>query len=514
MIIRKPYAFLIKNFKKVHIALFMFAIYIYFKCTKTYSFVNEFIKLSSYTIYSEAINQYVSVFSYFILLALITLSVFILVLLKRKDKPWKLYIIPVVQYSIILLSFIFIRGYFKAYTGVESTASLRIWRDLLFISQFAQLGIFIIFIIRIFGVDLKKFNFRLDEEYLELEQKDREELEININIDRYAFKRNFNKLIRNINYIYQEHKLIFIIIGIILVFIMGKNTVSYISSHKIYKEGKDFNTNGYSVRVNNSYYTDKSYNGTVISEKSSFVIVDISITNTIDTTRDVALQRFHLINGINDYSPTAKTYETEFQDLGNAYDTVKLKKGDTKRFLLIYKVDRKLKQHRFVLYYQELQHNDKYLRKIKLKIKDLSKIQEKDTLLLGDTFSINIRGEDENITIEEYEFADSITYISKDCQSYDCESSYTSVSGYKILKLKFGSDTYEGTDFIDFLQKYGKITYINNKNKKKVIDIKNALRKLYRGKYVYIAVPDDISKVSELNFEIIVRNKKYIYKII
>ena len=106
MIIRKPYAFLIKNFKKVHIALFIFAIYIYFKCTKTYSFVNEFIKLSSYTIYSEAINQYVSVFSYFILLALITLSVFILVLLKRKDKPWKLYIIPVVQYSIILLSFV------------------------------------------------------------------------------------------------------------------------------------------------------------------------------------------------------------------------------------------------------------------------------------------------------------------------------------------------------------------------------------------------------------------------
>ena len=62
MIIRKPYAFLIKNFKKVHIFLFALAIYIYFKTTQTYSFTREFIRLTSYDRYNEPITKYITSF--------------------------------------------------------------------------------------------------------------------------------------------------------------------------------------------------------------------------------------------------------------------------------------------------------------------------------------------------------------------------------------------------------------------------------------------------------------------
>ena len=38
---------------------------------------------------------------------------------------------------------------------------------------------------------------KLDEEYLELDEEDQEEVEININIDKYSFNRAFNKVVRN-----------------------------------------------------------------------------------------------------------------------------------------------------------------------------------------------------------------------------------------------------------------------------------------------------------------------------
>ena len=88
MIIRKPYAFLIKNFKKVHIFLFAIAIYIYFKTTQTYSFTREFIRLTSYDRYNEPITKYITSFGILSLLLLILGSLALMFLLKRKEKPW------------------------------------------------------------------------------------------------------------------------------------------------------------------------------------------------------------------------------------------------------------------------------------------------------------------------------------------------------------------------------------------------------------------------------------------
>ena len=44
MIIRKPYAFLIKNFKKIHIALLILGLFVGYKLFDVTSFVNEFMK--------------------------------------------------------------------------------------------------------------------------------------------------------------------------------------------------------------------------------------------------------------------------------------------------------------------------------------------------------------------------------------------------------------------------------------------------------------------------------------
>lgn len=516
MIIRKPYAFLIKNFKKVHIFLFALAIYVYFKSTQTYTFVKEFIRIATYDAYYEPISDYINFFGNVALLLLIIGSGAIALLLRKKEKPWKLYLIPVVQYILIIVSFSFIKGYFNAYTGVESTAPLRAWRDLLLVSQVIQFFVLLIYIIRIIGVDLNKFNFKLDEEYLELEQADKEELEININIDKNSFKRTYNKLIRNLNYVYQEHKLFCRIVIIIFIIVMGRNTMNYINSHKSYKEGKVFDVNGYTVKINNSYYSDKSYNGEVISKKSSFVVVDLSITNNVEKKRKVDFNKFHIMNGISNYAPTQRTYETEFQDYGKAYDTVSLRANQTDRVLLIFKVNKDLAVNRFILTYQELNGNIKNLRKIELDLKDVSKIVDNEVLNLGDSLVLE-HEDDENLIIDRYEIGNSINYTYRTCNTSECSGTtkdYYAPAGYKALTLSFGSDTYESAQLSNFVTEYGKVVYTTADGKKNTIDAKNLLNSGYYGKFVYLKVPEEIETATSIYLEFIIRNNKFIYKIL
>ena len=48
MIIRKPYAFLIKNFRKIHIALLLIGLFILYKTIDTVGFVNDFMQYGIY----------------------------------------------------------------------------------------------------------------------------------------------------------------------------------------------------------------------------------------------------------------------------------------------------------------------------------------------------------------------------------------------------------------------------------------------------------------------------------
>ena len=74
MIIRKPYAFLIKNFRKIHIFLLLLCCYVYYKNMQTRSFVSEFLQLGTYDSYNEPITDYASPLAIISLLMIIVLS--------------------------------------------------------------------------------------------------------------------------------------------------------------------------------------------------------------------------------------------------------------------------------------------------------------------------------------------------------------------------------------------------------------------------------------------------------
>ena len=515
MIIRKPYAFLIKNFKKIHIFLLVLSLYVAYKLLDVNSFVNEFMKYGTYDLFRDPISNHITLLLTISLLLLIIGSLALVFLLRYKKKPWKVYLFPAVEYFALLLVLGMIKGFFRGYTTEVAITDLRMSKDLLLISILAQVPAIAIYMMRVFGWDIKKFNFNSDQEFLELSEKDREEIEIGINIDKNSFKRGYKRALRNLNYFYLEHKNIYrTVIGVLSKVILFSLYRTIFIVHKSYKVGDNYYVNGYTFKVNNAYYTDKDFNGNVISDKSNFIVIDLTIKNN-DAPRTVYLENFHIKNGTKDYVTTNKTYSKEFRDLGNTYETTReLKRDEELDCIIVYKVDKNLNKNRFVLYYQE---GSGYLRKIKLNTKDLSNMEDVKKLELGDEIDLGFRNNSDVISFNEVDISEKEEYTFKSCGMSGCGSKRGELvlnGNNRILRIDFGSEVWEAKNMIDFIENYGKIVYKDSNNEKVVLKVDNPISTTYYGKSIFLRVPVELENAKEVSFELIVRNKQYIYKLI
>ena len=515
MIIRKPYAFLIKNFKKIHIALLILGLFVGYKLFDVTNFVNEFMKYGTYDLYANPVSNYIS-FSLMISLLLISgLSGALILLLMHKKKPWKAYLIPCIEYLILFFVLIIINGFFDNYTKYVETTDLRFSRDLLVIFMLGQVPALYVFIMRAFGLDVKKFNFNSDAEFLELSEEDREEIEISFDIDKNTFKRGWKRLLRNLNYFYLEHKLVCTLVVVILIGVLGYNGYQHIFvTNKSYKEGEFYNINGMSIVVNNTYYSQYDYKGDVISKKNNFVIVELTVTNHGAPTK-INLNYFHLKNSTEDYTTTKNIYATEFQDLGVTYKDVKeIKRDESIKFIVIYKVDKKLNPRNFVLYYQETGKNS-LLRKYKLKVVNLDKKTEEKVYSVGEALPIDIFEFKDDVTFDHYEISDKFDYRSFKCTRESCVTAVYNMAapeGYKIVKIPFVSNTVESKNMIDFVSKYGIIIYKDRDGYDREIEFKNPISNKYYGKVIYLLIPDDYDEKNGFSILFNVRGSKYTYK--
>lgn len=514
MIIRKPYAFLIKNFRKIHVVLMLLGFFIFYKTIDTFLFVNEFMNVGVYDIYANPVSSHISSIYMLSIFIVIVGSVSILFLLRHKNKPWKSYLICIVVYTLLFFSLSMIKGFFTSYTEMVDSANIRLARDILILVIIGQLPTIGIYIMRFFGIDFKKFNFDVDLETLDLKDEDREEVEINVDFDFNNVRRLIRKFIRNVGYFYKEHKIISISLITIVLFIIIYNTYMFIFVvNRTYRQGQLYNANGYTIRATNSYFTDKDASGNIISDDSYFVIVEFIVKNNLED-RVFNTDNFHLKSGLRSYSSTEATYQSEFEDLGNCYSKVKtIKNGEEVKFIVVYKVNKSFLSRKAVIYYQEKDGLFK-LRKIKLKVKDLSTVKKATELNLGDMFDITIMENDESLSFDRVSFDKNVTYRTNKCNTERCDQSnknYSAKEGHSILSIDFGSDVFESEDMIDFLTKYGKIVYKDNKGKTRESSIESAIDKRYYGKVVFIDVLDEIALSEDVSINIVMRNKSYNY---
>lgn len=519
MIFRKPYAFLIKNFRKIHILLFALTLFIFYKQSQILTFVREYISLGSYSFALESIESKINFGLYTALILIIAISLALMWLLYYKKKPWKGYLIVIAEYILMLVAFSMTKSFFVSYSTETVVSGVYTARDLLNIAGILQYIVFIFLIIRIMGVDLNKFSFNTDKEFLELNSSDREEFEISFNIDRHSLLRTFNRLKRNIAYFYIEHKFVcnIFLIGI-LVLSLGYSYYYFEVVHKSYKENEVLNTGVYSISIKNSYITDKDLAGEKIEKGTKFVIINLVMKNNSDEAIEPNLDRFHLINSNIDKTYSIY-YNNYFSDLGTPVTAkMNLNSHKEKEFYMVFSVNEKLKNNDFVLYYQELGGKRKsYLRKIKLKLKDVSKIEQEKTYKIGENITFEyVASQKKDITIEKAEIVDNTQYNRYMCTAERCNINtinLNSTEEYKILKIDFSSSDFEGLDFIDFCKKYGKIKYENDKGKEVYSDVVDAIGVKYEGKEVFLKINNDIATSKNLSLVYTLRNKRYIIKI-
>ena len=177
MILRKPYAFLIKHFKMIHIILFLLGCFVLYQTNGLYSMIEEYQQLM---IYNETVNSvltYVSTPTILALVAIIIISGVLIYLLYYKKKPVIFYFLVIAEYVFTLVIMLLTKNYFDTITATGNTPQIRALHDFTLITMVIQYVVLFFLLIRSIGLDLKKFGFNEDREFI-AEAGDDEEVEL------------------------------------------------------------------------------------------------------------------------------------------------------------------------------------------------------------------------------------------------------------------------------------------------------------------------------------------------
>ena len=306
MVFRRPYAFLIKYFRLIHIILFILFAYITFKANSILTFFKDYInyKGSMEIISSDYINVWIFIFS----ILIIGISIIIFFLMRYKKKPKLFYVITSIVSVISIILFLYLYGNIKVLESTSMAArEIRLLRD---ISRFNYWMLFIMCIptlIRGLGFDIKKFNFNKDLQDLNLSKEDSRELK----------------------YYYAENKFfINIILGVVAVILILIFPFNKFVIHGTLSEKQMLSTRYFNFKVIDSYVSDRNR----ISRDNAYVIVKFSTKGKI-SKYNFKLDNFVLKSKNNDYIPSLKYYYY-FDDIGTGYKREELATNKYNEYIL------------------------------------------------------------------------------------------------------------------------------------------------------------------------------------
>ena len=516
MILRKPYAFLIKHFRSINLALFLLVVLMLTRVMKLYSFITDYLNTGVYNITLSPISNHINVYIYVLLFLIIIISGILIFLLRRKDKPVKAYIYTIGVVILTLILFIYVHSYFTfTVSKGYDEQMVRLIRDLILIVSIFYYPSILILLIRFTGIDLNSFGFKEDKDIL-ADEEDREEVEVEVTFDKHKYIRQLKYSLRQSKYYILEHLYAIIPIFALVFIIVGYSTYKYIFvENRVYKQSETFYSNGYDIKINRTYLTDKNFAGDTISSESRFyVVVDTSIKNYAQE-REFDYSNLTLYIDNEYYLPTL-SYNKSFTDLGKPYeknDTIS--RNQTKNYLFIYEVTKPNEKANFLLKYQDYGKKTKQIR-IKLKMLDISNFVKRDTVSLGEKLKVQMN---DNLYYEfilkDIKITDRQKYTYESCSAdYRCpiiEKDAIADKNKKIVFFTINDNNKTTYEFVSMLKKYGKIKYVVD-GKEYVENIKIKVNN-YRGNYAYIETSNLIEKASKITIVFTIRTNQFFYNI-
>lgn len=533
MIFRKPYAFLIKHFRLLHLMLTVLTGYVIYRAYDIMVFFNNYI-LNDYsgTFYDGFFAEYISFSLFFaIILILIGLSS-ILILFLNKKKPVKMYITGIVYFIVYIIFLNIIKNVMIGLeTDVLSAQSARVYRDLSFISIIPLIIFFITFVIRGLGFNIHKFNFEKDIKELEISSQDSEEVEVTIRNDGFKLKRNIRRFFREFNYYIKENKFIFIIIC--FVSIIGVGFFVYKAFPEIvnekYKQNETFYINGLSYNIEDSIITNLDYKGEKLIDDGYYVILKLRIENSLSEAVNIDYNNFRLeVNNSYIYPTIDKSIY--FIDYATTETKGKIRANSNQIYALAFQIkESEVKKN----YNIKINNGYAFSKRIQVgkfnyvKITPIiiNKVTSSNTVNLNEELRFNNSYLDNTkLTINNFEITKRYIYDYESCIKDMC-STYKDIisvdynhSNTTLIVLDYNYEIDENTPFARYsksinglINSFASITYNNSDNEKK-ISVKNVTPNNLKNKII-LETSNVVADADSLYLNLTIRNKEFKIKL-
>lgn len=524
MIFKKPYAFLIKHFKLLHLILSGLMIYLSIKINFITNLFNKLARNINVSFVSLS-DKYINSLMYLVVIFIIIISFLVCFLMYKKKKPTKYYISILVYYSLII---VFLLVYNSAMVMLENTAmtnqALRAYRDIAFLFPLGQYYFIVIAILRGIGFNIKQFNFSKDIKELEISEADSEEIELNLTSDFYKYKRLGRKKLRELKYYFFENKIwILIIFGIVLISGIIYFFVNYKFVDNNYRENTFVNANKYNFQVNRSLILEEDLYGIKVNQEKKYVIVDLSVKNIYYENIVLDLHKFRLLADGNYYNPIIDK-NSDFQDIGLPYDNKLLDLETVYRYILIYELDSDISVNNLKLQvYDQIDYETNKVNFININLKPDRFDDEikNDYVDFNKEINIEFYGTT-SLNVKNYQVVNNFEYMYEACVSSDCYEKTGVISPTDLLNSKLVVIDYSLSidkdsnlyNFVkndsDFFNTFVTLTY-NLNGKQKNVKV-NYLTNAHIKEKIFIEVPKEIEEAEGINLIINTRKVKYVYK--
>ncbi len=340
MILKKPFAFLIKYFRVIHLILLAPMIYLAIKTTSIANFLNDYINSNySYTFLEKMPTDYINYFMYFIIILILLITFVIYYLMRHKKKPVKVYEFTIIYYIVFFVILVLAFNVLNTLeNGVIIARDARAFRDIGLIAIIPQYLFILLILIRGIGFDIKKFNFAIDLKEMEIDTTDNEEFEFTVGFDGYKTKRTLKRFIREFGYYIKENTFIFISILVLIVIIIGTTIYfNYDVYDKTYKVNEAFAYKRLRVSVKDSVITELDYKNDIITKNQTYLAIMLEIANNSGVNYDFNYTDYRLyIN--NTWIYPILTKAEYFKDFGIDYRGESIKKNTKNIYALVFEL--------------------------------------------------------------------------------------------------------------------------------------------------------------------------------
>lgn len=524
MIIRKPYAFLVNHFRKIHLIMLLPLLYLAYKSFKLMDFFNDYYLAGYKTTQEGLANIYYSPLITLSCIAILILCFTVISLFRKKNKGHTSYVIVSIVYSVLFLISLFIGGVLTSFesNNVDSAIVL-MFRGFSSVFFYIQPVSILIFLFSGLGFNFKDFEFVNIKDEINLDEQDSEEVEVNVGVDNYKIKRGFRRYVRELKYYVIENKAYFLtfagILGVIILFFVGKWIISF---NRIVRVDKAFSHSSFSVTFNDSLLSTLDYNGKKIQDGKIYLAVKTTIKNNTNNLLALDTDNFWLdIDGTYYYPKLDRS--GKFLDLAKPYYGDKVRSGQNEEIVLVYELDESLIKYNYKIKvldsitYKKNEIIPKY-KEITLKPKYSATINNNGTYSIGDVVTLSKTNLGyTTLYFSDYTISKTYQYTYQFCYNDECRSSMNSVTADAssvLLTLKGNIDldsncSYAKNKLSDnkFSNDFMKVEYTIG-NTTNTVDVKDLTPSNSSG-IIVLQTKSDVRNASSIKLIVTVRNERY-----